>query len=38
MASFQMELAINTHMLVADMHRNALAGQEGTDGRHQSVS
>ena len=37
-ASFQTELAINTHMLVADMHRNALAGQEGTVGRHQPVS
>jgi tetratricopeptide (TPR) repeat protein len=33
-----MELSINTHMLVADMHRNVLAGQEDTDCRHQSVS
>jgi hypothetical protein len=33
-----MELSINTHMLVADLHRNALAGQEGAEGRHQPVS
>ena len=37
-SSFKTELAINTHMLVADMHRNALPSQEGTFGRHQSVS
>ena len=37
-ATLQTELAINTHMLVADIHRNALAGQEGTAGRHRSVS
>ena len=31
-AIFQTELAINTHTLVADIHRNALAGQEGPVG------
>jgi len=35
---FQTELEINTHMLVADIHRNALPGQEGTGGQHHSVS
>jgi tetratricopeptide (TPR) repeat protein len=35
---FQTELAINTHTLVADIHRNALAGQAGTIGGHPSVS
>jgi hypothetical protein len=35
---FQMELSINTNMLVAGIHRNALAGQEAADSRHQPVS
>ena len=38
MASLQTELAISTHMLVADMHRNALKDQDDTAGRRQSVS
>jgi hypothetical protein len=37
-APFQAELAINTHLMVADMHRNALTGQEGIDGQRRSVS
>jgi len=35
---FQTELEINTHMLVVDIHHNALPGQEGTGGQHHSVS
>ena len=35
---FQTELGINTHTLVADSHRNALAAQEVAIGQHQSVS
>ena len=34
---FQTELAINTNMMVADMHRNALAGQENPSCQHHSV-
>ena len=34
---FQTELAINTHMMVSDLHRNALTSQEGTGGQHSSV-
>ncbi|KAF9644519.1 hypothetical protein BDM02DRAFT_935257 [Thelephora ganbajun] len=34
---FNTELAINTHMMVADMHRNALPGQGDTDGQHHST-
>jgi hypothetical protein len=37
-ASFQTELAINTNMMVAHMHRNSLIGQEGVFGQHHSVS
>jgi tetratricopeptide (TPR) repeat protein len=37
LTSFQTELAINTHTLVADMHRNALASLAGTIGGHPSV-
>ena len=35
---FQAELAMNTHTIVSDIHRNILKSQEGTDGKHQSVS
>jgi len=35
---FQTELEINTHMMVADIHRNAMAGQEDTVARHYSAS
>jgi len=37
-APLQTELAINTHIMVADIHRNALTGQEGADGQHHSVN
>ena len=37
-ASFQTELAINTHMMVADMHRNAPTGQEGSTSQRPTVS
>jgi hypothetical protein len=34
----QTELAINTNTMVADMHRNALAGKEGaSSGKNDSV-
>jgi len=36
--SFQTELTINTNVLVAEMHRNALTGQKGTDSQHHSAS
>ena len=36
--SIQTELAINTHVMVADIHRNAFAGQEGPSGQHRVVS
>ena len=35
--SFQTELAINTNMMVADMHRNAVTGREGPPGRNDLV-
>ena len=35
---FQTELAMNTHVMVLDIHRNVVAGQEGGDGQHRSVS
>ena len=35
---FQTELAINTHMVVLDIHRNVLAGQGSADGQHHSVN
>ena len=35
---FQTELAMNTHVMVLDIHRNVVAGQEGPDGQHRSVS
>ena len=34
---FQTELAMNTHTIVSDMHRNILKGQEQTH-KHLSVS
>ena len=37
LTSMQTELIINTNMMVADMHRNALTGQEGASGRNDSV-
>jgi len=37
-APVQTELEINTHMMVADIHRNVLTGQEGTVARHHSAS
>ena len=37
LASFQTELIINTNVMVADIHRNVLAGQEGASGRNDSV-
>jgi hypothetical protein len=36
-ASFQTELAINTHMMVSDLHRNTLTVQGGVDDQHRSV-
>ena len=36
-AHFQAELAVNTHMLVVDIHRSALR-REGDVGQHQAVS
>jgi len=35
---FQTELAVNTHVIVSDIHRNMLKSQEETDGRLRSVS
>ena len=35
---FQTELAINTHILVTEIHGNALANREGARGKHRSVS
>ena len=35
---FQTELAMNTHVMVLDIHRNVVASQEGPDGQHRSVS
>ena len=34
---FQTELAMNTHVMVLDIHRNVVAGQEGASGQHHSV-
>ena len=34
----QIELAINTHVMVLDIHRNVATGQRGTDNQHHSVS
>ena len=34
----QAELAINTHTMVTDIHRNVLRGQDGTDDQHPLVS
>jgi len=34
----QTELAINTHAMVVDIHHRVVAGQEGTDRQHRSVS
>ena len=36
-ASFQTELAINTHTMVADIHRNVVTGEEGVSGQNRSV-
>jgi hypothetical protein len=38
MTRLQTELAINTHMIVADIHRGVLAGQEVAPGKRQPVS
>jgi len=35
---FQTELAINTHLMVVDIHHNALTGQEGTERQRHSAS
>lgn len=35
---FQTEMAINTHMMVSDLHRNASTSQEGTDDQRPLVS
>lgn len=35
--AFQTELVVNTHVMVSDLHRNALIGQ-GDNARHRSVS
>ena len=35
---FQTELAINTHTMVADIHRNVLKNQEGSCSQHHPVS
>jgi len=35
---FQTELAINAHMMLADVHRTVLTGQESTEHQHHSVS
>ena len=35
---FQTELAMNTHLMVSDIYRNVVAGQEGGDGQNRSVS
>ena len=35
---FQTELAISTHIMVTDIHRNVVAGQEESRGRRPSVS
>ena len=37
-AAPQTELAIDTNVMVADIHRTAMAGQEGTVSHYQSVS
>jgi hypothetical protein len=37
-ASFQAELLMNNHMVLLDLHRNALIGQVDNDGRDRSVS
>ena len=29
---------MNTHVMVSDIHRNVVTGQEGADGQHRSVS
>ena len=34
----QTELAINTHNMVSEMHRNMVKSQEGADDQHQLVS
>ena len=37
-AFLQTELVLNIHVMVADIHRNVLAGQEGASSQRQSVS
>ena len=32
---FQTELAINSHIMLSDIHRNVLTGQGGVDSQHQ---
>ena len=34
----QTELALNTHTLVSDIHRNVVTSQQGSDGQHRQVS
>ena len=34
----QTELVVNMHVMVSDLHRGALAGQEGASNQHYSVS
>ena len=34
----QTELALNTHTLVSDIHRNVLTNQQGSDSQHRQVS
>ena len=35
---FQTELVVNMHVMVSDLHRNALAGRDGVNDQHCSVS
>ena len=37
-ARLQTELAVTTHVVVSDIHRNMLKGPEGADNQQQSVS
>ena len=36
--TFQTELAINSHIMLSDIHRNVLTGQGGVDSQHHLVS
>lgn len=35
---FQIGLAVNTHTMILDIHRNAVTGQEGTNNHRHPVS